>query len=103
VFNPKTLVFSCPVATGGCGVYFHEMDSLTYIHTEQAKSATEDRAWLTLHRKARVVCQDKPSILKYELNESNMHGELIYQCRINNSCKQVKRDILSPVLLSSGI
>ena len=67
VFNPKTRVFSCPVATGGCGVYFHEMDSLMYIHMEQAKSATEDCAWLTLHRKARVVCQGKPGILKYEL------------------------------------
>jgi hypothetical protein len=84
---------------GGCGVFFHEMDSLTYVHTEQAKTASEDHAWLMLARKARKVCQNKPGILKYRLNESNMHGELIYECGINNSCRQVLRGILSPNLL----
>ena len=98
-YNPETCVFLCPMLGGGCGVCFHEMDSLTYVHTEQAKSACEDNAWVTLVHKARKVCDDKPGILKYKLNESNMHGELVYECRVNNNCKQVLHDILSPALL----
>ena len=100
-YNPETCVFSCPamLGGGGCGVCFHEMDSLTYVHTEQAKTACEDHAWLMLARKARKVCQDKPGILKYRLDESNMHGELVYECAMNNSCRQFLRDILSPNLL----
>ena len=104
VYNPITRVFSCPAMSngGGCGVCFHEMDSLTYVHTQQAKTTCEDHAWLMLARKARKVCQDKPGILKYQLNESNMHGELVYECGLNNSCRQVLRDILSPTLLCKG-
>jgi hypothetical protein len=104
VYNPETCVFSCPAMLngGGCGVCFHQMDSLTYVHTQQAKTATEDHAWLMLARKARKVCQDKPGILKYQLDESTMHGELVYECGLNNSCRQVLRDILSPILLCNG-
>jgi hypothetical protein len=103
-YNSDTCVFSCPamLGGGGCGVCFHEMDSLTYVHTQQAKTASEDHAWLMLACKARKVCQNKPGILKYRLNESNMHGELVYECGINKSCRQVLRDILSPTLLCNG-
>ena len=100
VYNPETCVYSCPtmVNGGGCGVCFHEMDSLTYVHTEQAKTACEDHAWLMLPRKARQVCHNKPGIIKYRL-ESNMCGELVYECGLNNSCRQILRNILSPTLL----
>ena len=101
VYNPETCVFSCPVMLegGGCGVCFHEMDSLTYVHTEQAKTACEDHAWLMLANKARKVCQNKPGILKYRLEEPKMCGELVYECGLNNSCRQILRDIVSPNLL----
>jgi hypothetical protein len=31
-----------------------------------------------------------------------MHGELVYECGLNNSCRQVLRNILSPTLLCNG-
>jgi hypothetical protein len=101
IYNPETCVFSCPVLLqgGGCGVCFHEMDSLTYVHMEQARTACEDHTWLILSNKARKLCHNKPDILKYRLEESNMRGELVYECGLNNSCRQILRNILSPTLL----
>jgi hypothetical protein len=66
---------------------------------KQSRSICEDHAWLMLPRKARKLCQNKPGILKYRLEEHNMHGELIYECGLNNSCRQILRDILSPTLM----
>jgi hypothetical protein len=102
VYNPETRVFSCPVLSkggGGCGVCFHEMDLLTYAHMEQARTVCEDHVWLSLSNKARRPCHDKPGILKYRLEEGNMRGKLIYECALNNSCRQILRNILSPTLL----
>ena len=101
IYNSETCVYSCPAMAnggGGCGVCFHEMDSLTYVHTEQAKTACEDNVWLMLPRKARQVCHNTPGILKYRM-EPNMCGELVYECGLNNSCRQFLRNILSPTLL----
>jgi hypothetical protein len=104
VYNSETCVYLCPAMSnggGGCGVCFHEMDTLTYVHTEQAKTACEDHAWLMLPLKARKVC-DKPGILKYRFEEFGMRGELVYECGLNNSCRKFLRDVLSPTLLYNG-
>lgn len=80
-----------------CGVCFHEVDSLTYIHVNLADDETEDVAWLQLPRKAKHVC-GLPGILKYRLNKNERGGELLYACRRSNACDEVEKDILLPAI-----
>ena len=67
VYHEERQIYAWPVVDGGCGVCFHELDSLTYAHQEIAKTASEDNVWLCLRRKAMKVCE-WPGILKYRLN-----------------------------------
>ena len=76
-------VYSCSRANGGCGVCFHENDSLTFMHTAIAK----EKMTLTLY--APDICHHR-GVIKYIFNEFSMQGELLYMCRVKNDCLLVK-------------
>ena len=42
IYHPDKRIYSCLFVDGGCGVCFHELDSLTYMHTMLAKDERED-------------------------------------------------------------
>ena len=94
-YDSEKKVFSC-ARRETCGVRFHEMDSLTYIHTEQEKTSFDDHAWMTMRRRAPDIC-GKQGILKYRLNDG-LIGELLYECNINNTCRKIVHDTYVPMM-----
>lgn len=75
---------------------------LTYACTEITRNESVDSAWCSLPKTAREICEKK-GILKYRLFENfNFHGELVYECRRNNSCKKIKHDIMTPLIIHDG-
>jgi hypothetical protein len=76
-------VYSCGKLNGGCGVLFHEKDSLTFMHT-----------WIRNKQKPLSlypprICHQKACI-KYIFNEVSMRGQLLYRCRVDGNCLLVK-------------
>jgi hypothetical protein len=66
-------VYSCGKENGGCGVLFHEKDSLTFMHT-----------WIrNKHKPLSLypprICHHRAAI-KYIFNEVSMVGQLLYRC-----------------------
>jgi hypothetical protein len=76
-------VYSCPKVGGGCGVCFHEKDSLTFMHT-----------WIVNKQKQLTIYPPKichhRGVIKYMFNEFSMDGQLVYRCRIADDCMIVK-------------
>ena len=107
IYHPEKEIYAYAKLDGGCGVCFHELDTLTYARTEIARNESVrnesvDSAWCSLPKTARQICEKK-GILKYRLFENfNFHGELVYECRRNNSCKKTNRDIMTPVIIHNG-
>ena len=76
-------VYSCPKVGGGCGVCFHEMDSLTFMHTW----IVNKKKPLTLYPPR--ICHLR-GVIKYIFNEISMQGQLFYKCRAASDCLLVK-------------
>jgi hypothetical protein len=56
-----------------------------------------------VRKTAPMVCRQR-GLLKYILNERSMKGELVYQCRRNNVCNIVSKDLLPHVtVLNNGV
>jgi hypothetical protein len=102
IYHAEKKVYACAQVDGGCGVCFHELDSLTYVCTEISRSETVDSVWCCLSKSAKIVCGMK-GVLKYRLCENFMIGELLYECRQNNSCRQVKRDVFIPSIFHNDV
>lgn len=102
IYHPEKGIYTCAQVDGGCSGCFHELDTLTYVCTELARNGTVDNVWCCLKKRAMKVCE-QPGILKYRLYDNFMTGELLYECRQNNSCRKVKRDIFIPAIIHNGV
>jgi hypothetical protein len=76
-------VYYCMRENGGCGVCFHELDSLTFMHT------------IITNEKYDYISPFAPfahykSVIKYVLNELEITGQLLYRCRVKDDCLLVK-------------
>ncbi|CAB4025869.1 Hypothetical predicted protein, partial [Paramuricea clavata] len=102
IYLAEKEIYCCAELDGGCGSCFHEFDTLTYVCTELAREGCIDSPWCTIPRVAKTICGQK-GILKYRLFENfNFHGELIYECRNDDTCTEVLRDINIPAVFFNG-
>ena len=70
-------IYKCVRGESGCGTYFHELDSLTYMHTEMLKYDLEDNAFAYLPKNVCKLKCGHYGILKY----SNKYNEVLYVCK----------------------
>ena len=76
-------VYSCAKVNGGCGVLFHENDSLTFMHTAIVK----EREQLTIYPPR--ICHHR-GVIKYTFSKLSMQGKLLYRRRVANDCLLAK-------------
>ena len=101
IYHADKRIYLCPKSNGGCGA---SRDGLSNVHACRNCQSSSRRSRVVI-----FASQGYGSLWatryfeKYKLNKSNMRGELIYECRKNNTCRQVKRNILSPALLSNSV
>ena len=99
LYLPNMNLYTCPQVSGGCGFCIHELDSLTYMAVQKFN----DGQYGWVRKTAPMVCRQR-GLLKYILNERSMKGELVYQCRHNNVCNIVSKDLLPHVtVLNNGV
>jgi hypothetical protein len=77
-------IYSCSKLNGGCGVCFHEQDSLTFMHTVIANEKCD-----YISPFAPKICHYK-GVIKYVFNELENKGTLLYRCRVKYDCLHVK-------------
>jgi hypothetical protein len=97
--------YKCPVQDGGCGVYFHEYDSLTFMHTNIVQDEVEDNVWVYFRNVAPQICGTK-GVLKYVLDEKSMKGQLIYRCKlwaVHKDLFKNHKNIFEITVLSGGM
>ncbi|CAB3978020.1 Hypothetical predicted protein [Paramuricea clavata] len=70
-------MYKCPRGEKGCGTYFHELDSFTFIHTIIEKIELEDNAWAYLPMNVKTLECGNYDIIKY----NNEQKRLTLVCR----------------------
>ncbi|CAB4015974.1 Hypothetical predicted protein [Paramuricea clavata] len=100
----QNYVYSCPRLDGGCGTFFHELDSMTLIQTVMCNDNLEDYAFLCLPKKARMICGQR-AILKYQCKSYYLYikAELVYKCRRMHFCGNTLKDILMHVITNGEV
>ena len=70
-------IYKCSRGESGCGTYFHELDSLTYMHTEMLIYNLEDSMYAYLPRNVRKLKCGHCGILKY----SSKYNRVLLVCK----------------------
>ncbi|CAB3980426.1 Hypothetical predicted protein [Paramuricea clavata] len=66
-------IYKCPRGEKGCGTYFHELDSFTFIHTIIQKIDLEDDAWAYLPINVKPLKCGAYGILKYNSEQKRLN------------------------------
>ena len=74
-------VYKCPRGEDGCGTYFHELDSLTYMHTVMLQDELEDCVWAYLPINVKRLECGHYGVLKYVSRSENRYGRLMLVCK----------------------
>ena len=70
-------IYKCSRGESGCGTYFHELDSLTYMHTEMLKNNLEDSMYAYLPINIKKLKCGHYGILKY----SSKYNRVLLVCK----------------------
>jgi hypothetical protein len=89
-------IYKCSRGEAGCGTYFHELDSLTYMHTTMLQEELEEHVFAYLPKNVKQLKCGHYGILKYrENNCENKCGKLILICR-SLFCDEFTEAIIAP-------
>jgi hypothetical protein len=89
-------IYKCSRGEAGCGTYFHELDSLTYMHTTMLQEELEEHVFAYLPTSVKQLKCGHYGILKYrENNCENKCGKLILICR-SLFCDEFTEAVIAP-------
>jgi hypothetical protein len=87
-------IYKCSRGEAGCGTYFHELDSLTYMHTTMLQEELEEHMFAYLPKSVKQLKCGHYGILKYRSSENNW-GKLILICR-SLFCDEFTEAVIAP-------
>ena len=88
-------IYSCQRKQNGCGTYFHELDSITFLQTILCANEIEDNAFVYLPLTARKLSCGQNGILKFKYNKQYTNGDLMLVCK-DLFCDYTVTAILQP-------
>jgi hypothetical protein len=88
-------IYKCSRGEAGCGTYFHELDSLTYMHTEMLQEELEDCVFAYLPKNVKRLKCGHYGILKYRSSSENNYGKLMLICR-SLFCDEFTEAVIAP-------
>jgi hypothetical protein len=88
-------IYKCSRGEAGCGTYFHELDSLTYIHTTMLQEELEEHVFAYLPKNVKQLKCGHYGILKYRSSSENNCGKLILICR-SLFCDEFTEAVMAP-------
>jgi hypothetical protein len=74
-------IYSCQRKQRGCGTYFHELDSITFLQTNITQEELEDHAFCYLPITARKLSCGHDGIIKFKYNKQYTDGQLMLVCK----------------------
>ena len=90
-------IYKCSRGEAGCGTYFHELDSLTYMYTEMLQDELEDCAFAYLPKNVKRLKCGHYGILKYRssISSENKYGKLVLICS-SLFCDESTEAVIAP-------